>query len=477
MKKTLTIAVAAMLASAAAAQQLTMEQCRTLAIESNKTFQAAKLQHNKALYDQKSYKANFFPKFDLVAADVYSFADGSFTMQGGKLPIYKLSPTTGSYVPDVTVKPDGSYVFNQYADFPSQKIDWKMKNIFFGGVSLMQPIYAGGKITTAYRMSQLGVGMAEENVRLKESEVVVKTDEAYSLAVKAQEMKSVAKSYRATLLEVQKNVEAAFKHGLSTRNDLLKVQVKLNEADLSIQKADNAYRLALMNLCHVIGKPLDTAIEVVSPAQDAAALIAACDKNVQTYAPAGSLDITGRPEYTIMNAKTELACNQVRLAKSEALPSVAVGAAYTYTNGAEVAGKRLFDEGSASVGVTVRMPLDLFGGTSNKIRSAKVAYQIAQMEQQDTNEQMTLEQSQCRNTYEEAKTELLLCESALAQSEENMRLSRQQYEVGFETLSDYLETQTTWQKCNADLVSARCQLVLASTKLIKAIGGSPLEAR
>lgn len=474
MKKHILFAAVLMATTVASAQQLTIEQCRSLAIENNKTFQSAKLQYGKAIYDQKSYKANFFPKFEVMATDVYSLADGSFTMQGGKLPIYTLSPETGTYVPNVTVKPDGSYVFNQYADFPSQKIDWKLKNFFIGGISLTQPIYAGGKISAAYRMSQLGVGMAEENIRLKESEVVVKTDEAYSLAVKAQEMKSVAGKYRSTLLEVQKNVEAAFKHGLSTRNDILKVQVKLNEADLSVQKADNAYRLALMNLCHVIGKPLDTAIEVVSPAQDADALIAACDNNVQACVPAGVLDITGRPEYTIMNSKTELARQQVQLAKSEALPSVLAGAAYTYMNGGEVAGKRLLDDASASVGVTVRMPLDFFGGTSNKIRSAKVAYQISQMEQQDTYEQMTLEQSQCRDTYEEAKTELRLCESALRQSEENIRLSRQQYDVGFETLSNHLEAQTTWQKCNADLVNARCQLVLASTKLIKAMGGSQI---
>lgn len=471
MKRITIIALGLMAACAVRAQQLTIEQCRSLAAENNKSLASAQLQRGKTTFDMKSYKANFFPKLSVMAADIYSFADGSFTMQGGKLPIYTLSPETGAYVPDVTVKPDGSYVFNKYADFPSQQIDWKLRNFFTGGISLLQPVYAGGKISTAYRMSKIGVGMAEENVRLKESEVIVKTDEAYSLAVKAKEMKEVAQKYQATLLEVKKNVEAAFKHGLSTRNDIMKVQVKLNEAELSVQKADNAYRLALMNLCHVIGRPLDSAIEVVSPAQDAESLIAACDDDVQAAGGLGALSISSRPEYSIMNSKTELARQQVRLAKSEMLPNVAVGAAYLYMNGGEVAGSKLLDQASASVGITVNVPLDLFGSTSNKVRSARVAYQISQMEQQDACEQMTLEQASCRNTYDEAKTELRLCETALAQAAENMRLSRQQYDVGFETLSDYLETQTSWQQCNANLVSARQQLVLARTKLIKAMGG------
>ena len=61
-------------------------------------------------------------------------------------------------------------------------------------------------------------------------------------------------------------------------------------------------------------------------------------------------------------------------------------------------------------------------------------------------------------------------EQNLEQAAENMRLSKQQYEVGFETLSDYLETQAVWQQCNANLVNARCQLQLAYVQLKKASG-------
>ena len=128
--------------------------------------------------------------------------------------------------------------------------------MFVGGISMMEPIYVGGKITTAYQMSKLGVNMANENIRLTESEVVVKTHEAYFLAIKAKDMGKVARSYKTLLEELKKNVEGAFRHGMSTRNDIMKVQVKLNEAELSIQKADNGYKLALMNLCHIIGLPL-----------------------------------------------------------------------------------------------------------------------------------------------------------------------------------------------------------------------------
>ena len=247
---------------------------------------------------------------------------------------------------------------------------------------------------------------------------------------------------------------------MSTRNDIMKVQVKQNEAELSIQKADNGYQLARMNLCHIIGLPLNSELEVVPVPSNKAILLSS---------PA-SIEAGVRPEHVILDNKTELARRQVKLAKSDYLPNVAVGASYFYANGGELAGKKMIDNGSASVGVVVKMPLDFFGAGANKVRSAKAAYQIAQLEQQDLDEQMQLEFAQCQNLFDEAKTEMRLCQTALEQAAQNMRLSKQQYEVGFEPLSEYLETQAHWQQCSANLVNARCQLHLAQVRLLKAAG-------
>ena len=445
----------------ATAQHLTLEQCRNMALEHNKSLSSAKLKKEQTTFDMKSYKANFYPQIELMATDFYSTAKGNFSIDGGHLPIYNYVDANGQYVPNVTVTPDGTYTLNQYADFPDQQIEWKVKNVFMGGISLMQPLYAGGKISTAYKMSQLGVQMANENIRLTEEEVIVKTDEAYYMVVRAKEMGKVAQSYKALLDELMKNVEAAFRHGMKTRNDVMKVQVKLNEATLSIQKTDNAHRLALMNLCHLTGMPLDTNIEV---AEDST------ETDMSNGASNTALTVTSRPEYSILQNKTELARQNIKLTQSDHLPNIALGATYNYANGAELAGKKLLDNGSLTVGVAVKMPIDIFGGATNKTRSAKAAHQIALLEQQDLTEQMQLELQQCINNADEATTEVRLCETALSQATKNMQLSKQQYEVGFETLSDYLEAQAAWQQCSANLVNARCQLHLAHTKLLKAAG-------
>ncbi len=442
-------------------ETVTLKQCRQMAVSHNKEIAVSKVKDEQLSHDVKTYKSNFFPRVSLTAIDVYSTAKGDFTIGGGNLPIYSYSEALGQYVPDVTVNADGSYTLNKYALFPDQKIEYKVKNLFMGGINITQPIYMGGKVSGAYRMAKIGKDMAALNVSLTESEVIVKTEEAYFLAVKAKEMIQVAGKYKELLQELMKNVESAVGHGLKTRNDMMKVQVKLNEADLSVTKAMNAYRLACMNLCHYIGKPVTSTIDVTDAGLLGEGSYGAAD---------GQIDITGRAEYAILNKKVELAGQQVTLTRSDYLPSVVFTGGYTYSNGAELGGRKLLDSGSAYASVGVSIPILNFGESTNKIRSAKASQRIAQLERDDLNEKMMLEQQQALNNVTEARKEVSLTQVAFEQAEENLKLSKQQYEVGFESLSDHLEAQAIWQDSYATKVDALCQLNLAWVKYLKSRG-------
>ena len=136
------------------AQEISLEQARNLALEHNRDIHKSQLTLEQTGHDVKAYRTNFYPRISLIAADFYSTAKGYMTLTGGNLPIYVMNPATGTYVPNVTVNADGSYTLNQYAMFPDQTIDYKVKNVFLGGIQLQQPLYMGGKISTAYRMAK-----------------------------------------------------------------------------------------------------------------------------------------------------------------------------------------------------------------------------------------------------------------------------------------------------------------------------------
>ena len=456
------LASSANISAQEATRNVTLEQARDLALQHNKDIAKSKLTLEQTRNDAKAYKTKFFPRINITLADLYSTNKGDFTIAGGHLPIYVMNPATGTYVPNVSVGADGNYILNQYADFPSQKIDYEVGNVFLGSVSLTQPLYMGGKITAAYRMASRGTDMASENIRLTESQVIVQTDEAYMQAVLARQLAEVARSYKTLLDELQKNVESAVNHGMKTRNDLLKVQVKSGEAELAIQRADNATRLSTMNLCHIMGLPLSTSLQLNDN------LLSDDTQHLTLNAQHSSVD--ARPESAILQAKTDIAKLQVKLTRSDFLPQLALFAGYSYTNGIKVLGNKFLDSGSAAVGATLKVPVVTFGERIYKARSAKARYQIAQTEQQDLTEQMQLELAQADNNYAEAQTELTITERNLQQAEENMRLAKKQYDVGTEPLSQLLDAQAAWQEASANHIKAQCQLHLAYTKLLKAQG-------
>ena len=165
------------------AQTLSIGECRQMAIEHNKNIQKSQWQVKQMEYDTEAYRSNFYPRINLMATDIYSTATGNLNIAGGHLPIYSYNEAAGQYVPSVTPNADGSYTLNQYADFPDQSMKLKVNNIFTGGIMLTQPVYMGGKITTAYEMAKIVQEMAQMNASLTEDDIILKTDEENSLNV------------------------------------------------------------------------------------------------------------------------------------------------------------------------------------------------------------------------------------------------------------------------------------------------------
>ncbi len=445
---------------------LTLQEARKQALEHNKNLASARVTLEKQRYDTKAMYANFLPKFSARVIDFYS--TGSFDFNKIITPL-KTGVTNGitQMITDaVSLSPEGaSFVqqelskFLQEVSLPEDYWKLKVQNVFSGSVSFVEPLYMGGKINAGYKMNQLGMKMAETNIQLTESQVLLNTDEAYVLCIKAKELGQVAKAYKDLLLELQKNVEGAIRHGMKTRNDALKVEVKLNEAELNILKAENGLRLAQMNLAQVVGLPLSEKIDVSTDGI----------YNVQPL-EAQNGDISQRPEKSLLADKTQMAALKVKLARSEFLPNLIMGASYSYTNGMKMMNSTLMKSGSFSAGVMLSIPIYHFGEGKNKIRSAKASHRIAQIEEDELSEKMLLEQMQAYNNLTEAASEITLTEKSVDSATQNMKTSKQQFEVGTEPLSDYLESQVLWQKASASAVEARCKYLLAQSKYLKTCG-------
>ena len=320
---------------------------------------------------------------------------------------------------------------------------------------MTQPVFMGGKIVAGYKMSQLGRDVARLNIQLQEDEVVLQTATAYANVIRAKELHKVQLQYNDLLEELLQTVRKAEAAGMSDRNDVLKVEVKVNEGALNLKRTENAVRLAKMNLCHYIGYPLDSEVDVAESSLP------------ESGSVSGSTAISGRPEYQMLDKKVQAAAQQVRMTRADALPQAVIFAGYGYTHGLTVNDETFIDKAGFSVGAKVGIPIFHFGEHFYKVKSE---YEQAVSERDSNYELMTLEMSKAANELDESEYERALAASNTASAEENVRVSRLHYDAGTETLSDLLEAQTLWQVANRDSVEADINHFLAWLSYLKTTG-------
>ncbi len=446
--------------------ELNLQKSRELSIKYSQYLMIAGKQKEKASFERKAYKALYFPKLSAMGMFYYNPSGFDYTLEGGYLPTYTPS-ITGELVPNLLldgggnpiIGSDGNPVFKMYSFMPDVEMNVGMEGVGVAGLMLEQPVYMGGKIRTANEMAKTGESLADENIRMNRAKVISESDEAYWKYVTVKEKLSVAQKYRALLDELVKNLSDAYSTGMISRNDLLKAEVKKNEANLMVQKASNGLELARMNLCRVTGLPFQTEIVVNDslPEMPSAEVL-----NI-------SNQIENRPEYRMLEKSADLKEKNVKLVRSEFLPQVGVGANYSYIEGPQLNGERTSTNAFSAM-ATVKIPIFGWGEGHNKVRAAKAEYEISMLKMQQAVELMALELAQARFNLQDAQSRVQMTTMSLEQAEENLRVTKDWYEVGEETLTNYLEAQVQWQKVKSELVESKSELKMSETAYLKATG-------
>ncbi len=422
---------------------LTLLECRQMAIKASYNLKSSA---EKRLYSEDmalAYRANYLPDISLKGEYLYSTASFNMEITGGYLPIF----TNG-------VIESGSFVY-----MPDQSYELDVKSVYNASVVLMQPIYMGGKISGAYKLSKLGVELSALDEQRQEAEVLQRVDNAFYQLLELDEQLLSAKAYQTTVEEFLRQIESAHAHGMAKRNDVLKVSVRLNEAKLLSLKAANGVTLARMNLCYIIGMSLSTKeLKLIEP------------KIIIEPLRDNTLDISERPEYLQLQKQVEAKELETKITKGDLLPSATAIASYGYTNGLAFNSNTLLNSAAFTAGVTVSVPIFHFSEGRRKVSAKQREVAIARNTLDDLSIQMSLELMQAINETNEAIEQVHLTQVAEVQAEENMRLSKNQYDVGMETIADYLEAQSLWQKAMSDSSAAKRMQRVAYTKYLRTTG-------
>ena len=474
----LTLAALLLFFTASAQQVLTLEDCRDMAVSSNRELRSEKTKVEMAGYDRKIALAYFFPS--ITATGAYVWNDRNIDLisdeksdklrhAGDKLKaaIEDRFGTPAVVLEEIVAAIEGidiASAINQIGCSIDDEFHFNVKNALGVVISARQPIFMGGKILYSNEAARLAEELALSSYDMKYVSVLAEVDGAYWQIVTIAAKKRLAENYADLLEQMEVDVEKSMEAGLSTKSDVLQVKVKASEARLLLTKATNGLRLAKMLLCQKTGLPLDSEILLADEiVEDIPIAVPGPEKDIeQVY--------EDRPETKSLDLASKIYDKKVAIAAADMMPQIALMANYLATNPSFNNGFEQRWGGRFSVGVVINVPI--FHGTEalQKTRKAKAEASLYRDRLDDARDMINLQVTRQRKLCEEAIERLEMTRDGLESAEENMRVAASGFEAGVIDTNTALAAQTAWLQAHSEYIDAAVGLQIAVADLERAEG-------
>jgi len=475
---------------------LSLDSCRAMALRNNKQMSISKVKQDVATNVRKSARTKYLPhvsalgtyqytsrQVELLSDDQKSTLSNLGTnsmsdLQAGlskasaALPMENIASALSLMGIDMNMLKMASGQtlqgvaanLNALGDRLVDALDTDTRNLFAGSVMMVQPVFMGGAIVAMNRMADINEDLQRNSADAVRQSTIYSTDKAYWLVVSLKHKQKLAEGYLDLLKKLNGDVHKMIDEGVATRSDGLSVDVKLNEAEMTLLKVNDGLVLSKMLLCQTIGLPVNEDITLV-------------DENVENIAvvditPALNVEaaIENRPELKMLESGVQLTKQVTNILKAGNLPMVALMGGYNVTNPNVLNGFQRKFGGFWNVGVLVRVPIWNWGDVMYKVRASKGATSIASLELLEAREKIELQVNQNTFRVNEANKKLSMAQSNIARAEENLRTANIGFQEGVITLTTVMEAQTAWLQAQSQKIDAEIDVKLSQVDLQKSLG-------
>ena len=435
MKKTLLILMILISASAASAQEvsLSLNDCIALSESNNPYIKNTNLDIQSAKYQKKEVFAEYFPRLSFRALLLSSY----------------------DYLIDIIAGPELGKSIRDAGFIESSKYGYN------ASLSLMQPIYAGGRINAGNKLAKVGIKAAElkheVNLREKREEI----EKAYWEIVALEEKRNTLNHLEELLDILYRDVTSAIAAGVITESDLLLVKMKKNELKSGRIHLEGGIKLLKMNLFNTIGQGYSVVKGVSDESRPNLDQIVLSDRLSSLlppsdyYIPEEEL-AAGVTETELLNVMVEAKKLEKKLALGEYLPAAGIGLSYGYSD---------FTKGNTNaIGMaTISIPISNWGKGSLKLKRLDNEIQKAVNEKEFLSSQLILQARQLWLNLNVAWEQMMVAEENLEMAEKNVYNQMSSFEAGLIPISDVLMNQTTLFEATENLIDKRIEYSKALT--------------
>ena len=471
----------AFVAPASAQRVLSLDSCRQMALRNNKQLGVSKLKQDVAENLRKSARTKYLPHVSAIGTyqhtseevsilnDVQKAALGGLgtsfaqTFQQSLGPAMALmQPQTQQLLGQTVGQASG--LLNEFGQKIIDAFRTDTRNIFAGSVLLTQPLFMGGSIIAINKMADISEQMAKNSMDARRHATLYQIDQAYWQVVSLHHKKQLAESYLELVKKFDSDVHKMIEEGVATRSDGLSVDVKVNEAEMTLTKVNDGLVLSRMLLNQLCGLPLNESVTLQDEQSD----------NIAVVELKPQLDVeqavSNRPELKMLQNTVDLTKQATNVLKAGNLPQVLLTGGYAVSNPNLLNGFEKKFGGYWHVGVMVRVPIWNWGDVMYKVRASKGATAIANLELAEAREKIELQVNQVTFKVDEANKKLTMAQKNILRADENLRTANLGFQEGVISPTVVMEAQTAWLQAQSQKIDAEIDVKLSQVDLQKALG-------
>ena len=489
-----------MLAGAAmpvcAQRLLTLDSCRAMALHNNKQMGISKVKQEVATNIRKSARTKYLPHVSAIGTYQYTSRQVELLSDDQKSTLSNLGTTTVSNFQNGLSEATSSLPLENVAAILNgfgisldhlkmasgqtlegiaaklnglgeglvDALDTDTRNLFAGTVMLVQPVFMGGSIIALNKMADINEDLQRNSAEARRQATIYTTDKAYWQVVSLKHKQKLAESYLDLIKKLSADVHKMIDEGVATKSDGLSVDVKVNEAEMTLTRVEDGLVLSKMLLCQTIGLPINETIVLADEDTENIAVVELSPKlDVETA-------VENRPELKMLENGVQLSRQMTNVLKAGNLPMVALTGGYAVSNPNVLNGFQRKFGGFWNVGVIVRIPIWNWGDVMYKIRASKGATSIASLELAEAREMIELQVNQNTFRVNEANKKLTMAQSNIERAEENLRTADLGFKEGVITPTTVMEAQTAWLQAQSQKIDAEIDVKLSQVDLQKSLG-------
>lgn len=341
-----------------------------------------------------------------------------------------------------------------YPDAP----DWSQNY----AIDIVQPLYEGGRIRGSIRRAEIEERIARLGTEADCAEVKLELLRQYmNLFGLWKECDVLHRNIEESERRL-KDIRQMKTEGLITNNDVLRSEMRLTDDRLSLREAIDNARIASQQLDIWMGIDEGTIILpdttllhlAVEPTPYEAYVDAACEND---------------PSLRVLRAQTDLARNEVRLARATYYPTVSLYAGNALARPIARTLQDLYNN-NWNIGLSISYPLSALYRNRHKVREQQRYVELGRNAEEQRLQQVRMTVRTAFLRHEEEIERVRALELSVRQAEENYRIMQNRYLEQLAILTDLLDADRLRLESQLRLTTARTEVIYTYYELQKVCG-------